>query len=531
MPTPHNLPRVLVERTARSHGALRIGVEGVRDDRLALRLGGRPDSRRRRVQRPPEPLDVERVLDHAEGRHRGAERPAGMRRPRCSNEYRRRRDQLCEWLGDRTAHPPRQAGGRVLSVSGRLRVPLAGRHPHVRGARAGVARRRPRGGDARRGVRRARVPADLVRDVDRGAETRHRADPRPSCGRSKAGKPSPGRSRPISSRRSSTPLVARRRRRRTSGPTRRRAHVYGTDALKRGHPADVVVLPGHDRGGRRRRPRLRGARRVPIVPRGGGTGYTGGSVPVARRRRAVARAHEPHPRDRRGEPPRGRRAERHHRRPAGRGREGRTVLSTGSRVAAPVGRSAATSRNAPAARARSSTAPRSVTCSGWRRCSPTGEIIETGGKVVKNVVGYDLTQLLVGSEGTLAIITKVILRLVPKPPVQTTLRATFRGRRVGGRCRHQYHPGARRPGGARARSTAIRSRRSRATSNVRSLAPEGTEALLLLEVDGMSAGRRGGGRARRAGLPRRRAPPRSCARATKRSARSCGACAASCRCR
>ena len=42
---------------------------------------------------------------------------------------------------------------------------------------------------------------------------------------------------------------------------------------------------------------------------------------------------------------------------------------------------------------------------------PTGEIIRTGGKVVKNVVGYDLTQLLVGSEGTLAIITKIILRL------------------------------------------------------------------------------------------------------------------------
>ena len=37
---------------------------------------------------------------------------------------------------------------------------------------------------------------------------------------------------------------------------------------------------------------------------------------------------------------------------------------------------------------------------------PTGEIVETGGKVVKNVVGYDLTHLLVGSEGTLAIITK-----------------------------------------------------------------------------------------------------------------------------
>src|SRR4029077_16022875 len=56
---------------------------------------------------------------------------------------------------------------------------------------------------------------------------------------------------------------------------------------------------------------------------------------------------------------------------------------------------------------------------------PTGEIIRTGGKVVKNVVGYDLTHLLVGSEGTLAIVTQIILRLIPKPPVQATLRATF----------------------------------------------------------------------------------------------------------
>src|SRR5581483_3007187 len=56
---------------------------------------------------------------------------------------------------------------------------------------------------------------------------------------------------------------------------------------------------------------------------------------------------------------------------------------------------------------------------------PTGEIVETGSKAVKNVVGYDLTQLLVGSEGTLAIVTKITLRLVPKPPVQATLLAMF----------------------------------------------------------------------------------------------------------
>ena len=50
---------------------------------------------------------------------------------------------------------------------------------------------------------------------------------------------------------------------------------------------------------------------------------------------------------------------------------------------------------------------------------PTGEIITTGGKTVKGVVGYDLTKLMVGSEGTLGIITKIILRLLPLPQGQT----------------------------------------------------------------------------------------------------------------
>ena len=58
---------------------------------------------------------------------------------------------------------------------------------------------------------------------------------------------------------------------------------------------------------------------------------------------------------------------------------------------------------------------------------PTGEIVHTGSKAVKNVVGYDLTQLLVGSEGTLAIITKVTLRLIPKPAVRAALTAAFSG--------------------------------------------------------------------------------------------------------
>lgn len=57
---------------------------------------------------------------------------------------------------------------------------------------------------------------------------------------------------------------------------------------------------------------------------------------------------------------------------------------------------------------------------------PTGEIIETGGKYVKVSTGYDLTQLIVGSEGTLAVVTKVKLKLLPRPKATTTLFVPFK---------------------------------------------------------------------------------------------------------
>ena len=46
---------------------------------------------------------------------------------------------------------------------------------------------------------------------------------------------------------------------------------------------------------------------------------------------------------------------------------------------------------------------------------PTGEIIWTGANVLKNATGYNLTQLIVGSEGTLGVLTKIVLRLIPHP--------------------------------------------------------------------------------------------------------------------
>lgn len=56
---------------------------------------------------------------------------------------------------------------------------------------------------------------------------------------------------------------------------------------------------------------------------------------------------------------------------------------------------------------------------------PTGEIVEMGGKRLKDVTGYDLMHLLVGSEGTLGIFTKIILRLLPQPAATAVLLIPF----------------------------------------------------------------------------------------------------------
>lgn len=56
---------------------------------------------------------------------------------------------------------------------------------------------------------------------------------------------------------------------------------------------------------------------------------------------------------------------------------------------------------------------------------PTGEIIWTGSNVLKNVTGYNLTQLMVGSEGTLGIVTKIVLKLVPLPAFDLLMLVPF----------------------------------------------------------------------------------------------------------
>ena len=258
--------------------------------------------------------------------------------------------------------------------------------------------------------------------------------------------------------------------------------AYGTDALLRGHPADAVVTPASTE-------EVAGVARVcfetatPFVPRGAGTGYTGGAVPI---RGGVVVSLE---------------------------RMNRILEIDEANLLAVVEPNVITGHLQdavekvglfyppdPASLRQSVIGGNVAECAGGPRAFkygvtrqyvlgleavlPNGDVIRTGGKVVKNVVGYDLTQLLVGSEGTLAIITRVVLRLIPKPPARTTLRATFTDV----------------PSAVDAVTRLVAARVVPATLELvdaeclaavtrflegRQLAPEGTGALLLIEVDGL----------------------------------------------
>jgi glycolate oxidase len=258
--------------------------------------------------------------------------------------------------------------------------------------------------------------------------------------------------------------------------------VYGTDALDRGTPADVVVLP-HTTAEVAAIVRVCADTGTPIVPRGGGTGFTGGAVPV---RGGVVLSLE---------------------------RMSRILEIDEASLVAVVQPNVITGdlQDAvdrlglfyppdPSSLRRSAIGGNVAECAGGPRAFkygvtrnyvlgteavlPTGEVIRTGGRVVKNVVGYDLTQLLVGSEGTLAILTEITLRLIPKPPAAATLRATFPGIRdavsaVGQLIRARVVPAS--------LELIDRDSLDAVAEHVgERLAPADTGALLLVEVDGLA---------------------------------------------
>ena len=259
--------------------------------------------------------------------------------------------------------------------------------------------------------------------------------------------------------------------------------AYGTDALKKGHPADVVVWPA-DAIEIAEIARLCNETKTPMVPRGAGTGYTGGAVPTSggvvislerlNRILEIDEANllavvEPH---------------------VITGDLQDAVEAVGlfyppdpsSLRESVIGGNVAECAGGPRAFKYGVTKQYVL---GLEAVLPTGEVIRTGGKTVKNVVGYDLTHLLVGSEGTLAIITKIILRLIPKPPAHITMRASFPSVRhavnaVTGLIRARVVPATMELVDGESLG-AVQS-----ALQVRSLAPEGTAAILLVEVDGLA---------------------------------------------
>ncbi|MCF6178729.1 MAG: FAD-binding protein, partial [Geopsychrobacter sp.] len=113
--------------------------------------------------------------------------------------------------------------------------------------------------------------------------------------------------------------------------------------------------------------------------------------------------------------------------------------------------------------------------------TPQGDIITTGGPTMKGVVGYDLTKLICGSEGTLAIITRIIIKLLPLPEAKQTMLVLFdsidgAAKAVSSIIGHKIIP------------TTLEFMDGRTLDCVRQATslevPEGAQAVLIIEVDG-----------------------------------------------
>ncbi len=192
---------------------------------------------------------------------------------------------------------------------------------------------------------------------------------------------------------------------------------------------------------------------VPLVGRGAGTGLSGGAIPREGGIMVALRAHEPHPGNRPGE-----RARR------GASRAWSTWISRwrcessgyfyapdpSSQRACTIGGNVAENAGGPHTLAYGVTTNHVL---GLELVLPDGTVVETGGKE-PDLPGYDLTGLLTGSEGTMALVTKVTVRLMRKPETVKTMLAIYesqRGRRPHGGRNHRarHHAGGRGDAGRR----------------------------------------------------------------------------------
>ena len=110
-----------------------------------------------------------------------------------------------------------------------------------------------------------------------------------------------------------------------------------------------------------------------------------------------------------------------------------------------------------------------------------GTILETGGKAIKNVTGYDLTSLFTGSEGTLGVITRILLRLIPLPKQRGVMRVMFGSMEDGCAMVHRMLQEDLVPSAAEIMDEVS----LQAVARHRKMAlPEGAMACVIIEIDG-----------------------------------------------
>ena len=198
---------------------------------------------------------------------------------------------------------------------------------------------------------------------------------------------------------------------------------YSYDATQQSFLPDVVVHPA-DAGQIAAILKLANRERIPVYPRGAGSGFTGGALPT---KGGIVLTTE---------------------------RMNRILEIDQENLVATVEPGVVTEQFQlaveavglfyppdPASLKFSSLGGNVAECAGGPRCvkygvtkdyilglevvTPLGDIITTGGPTMKGVVGYDLTKLLCGSEGTLGIISKIVIKLLPLPEAKKTMLVLF----------------------------------------------------------------------------------------------------------
>jgi glycolate oxidase len=198
---------------------------------------------------------------------------------------------------------------------------------------------------------------------------------------------------------------------------------YSYDATQQSFLPEVVVFPG-DAQEIGRILQMANAEKIPVFPRGAGSGFTGGSLPVTGGIVLVTT------------------------------RLDRILRIDTENLVAEVQPGVVTEQFQqaveklglfyppdPASLKFSTLGGNVAECAGGPRCvkygvtkdyvlglevvTPQGEIIRTGGETMKGVVGYDLTKLMCGSEGTLGIITRITFKLLPLPEAKKTMLVIF----------------------------------------------------------------------------------------------------------